>query len=261
MNDTSQNQWNEDNSQVFIDYGRYFVPQREMQIQTITELVPQPDLGKSESFEILELCCGEGLLAEALLIRYPGASYSGLDGSSEMLRRAAARLDLLTSRERKTASRRYQLSAFDLASRDWRAGAPRYQAVVSSLAVHHLDDEQKQALFGDVHAMLNPGGALLIADIIQPSHHLGWELAAAAWDAAVKQRVQQMGNSQGGWGEINPYEFFEREGWNTFRYFDPEDIDKPSPLFDQLKWLEQAGFSVVDVFWMEAGHAIFGGYK
>jgi len=25
------------------------------------------------------------------------------------------------------------------------------------------------------------------------------------------------------------------------RYLDPDDIDKPSPLFDQLKWLEMAG--------------------
>jgi hypothetical protein len=46
-----------------------------------------------------------------------------------------------------------------------------------------------------------------------------------------------------------------------YRYFDPDDIDKPSRLLDQLKWLEQAGFADVDVYWMLAGHAIFGGRK
>jgi tRNA (cmo5U34)-methyltransferase len=40
-----------------------------------------------------------------------------------------------------------------------------------------------------------------------------------------------------------------------------DPVDKMSPLFDQLKWLEQAGFASVDVFWMRAGHAIFGGSK
>jgi tRNA (cmo5U34)-methyltransferase len=30
---------------------------------------------------------------------------------------------------------------------------------------------------------------------------------------------------------------------------------------DQLEWLELAGFSCVDLFWMRAGHAIFGGWK
>jgi len=35
----------------------------------------------------------------------------------------------------------------------------------------------------------------------------------------------------------------------------------PYRVFDQLKWLEEAGFSAVDCFWMRAGHAIYGGYK
>ncbi len=41
----------------------------------------------------------------------------------------------------------------------------------------------------------------------------------------------------------------------------PDPIDKPSRLFEQLIWLEQAGFLDVDVHWMKAGHAIFGGRK
>ena len=42
---------------------------------------------------------------------------------------------------------------------------------------------------------------------------------------------------------------------------DADPIDKPSTLLEQLRWLEAAGFAAVDVFWMEAGHAIFGGVK
>jgi tRNA (cmo5U34)-methyltransferase len=38
-------------------------------------------------------------------------------------------------------------------------------------------------------------------------------------------------------------------------------MDKPSPIFEQLKWLETAGFTAVDVYWMQAGHAIYGGQK
>ena len=46
-----------------------------------------------------------------------------------------------------------------------------------------------------------------------------------------------------------------------YRYFDPEDLDKPSCLLNQLKWLELAGFVDIDVYWMSAGHAIFSGWK
>ncbi len=52
---------------------------------------------------------------------------------------------------------------------------------------------------------------------------------------------------------------FDAERWNYYRYPDP--ADRPSPLFDQLLWLREVGFSAVDCFWMNAGHAIYGGYK
>jgi len=54
-------------------------------------------------------------------------------------------------------------------------------------------------------------------------------------------------------GNTGAFELFKREGWNTFWYLDPDDIDKPSLLFDQLKWLEAAGFVDVDVHWMLPG--------
>ena len=57
--------WGAQNSQTFIDYGRYFVPEREQQIETICVLIPP----RNTPFNILELCCGEGLLARALLDR------------------------------------------------------------------------------------------------------------------------------------------------------------------------------------------------
>jgi hypothetical protein len=33
-------QWEEENSQDFIDYGKYFVPDREIQINCICEVIP-----------------------------------------------------------------------------------------------------------------------------------------------------------------------------------------------------------------------------
>ena len=55
--------WSEANSQQFIDYGCYFVPAREQQIELLCNLVPPAD----GTMQLLELCCGEGVLAEALL--------------------------------------------------------------------------------------------------------------------------------------------------------------------------------------------------
>src|SRR5690242_15375662 len=89
------NGWSEHASQLFIDYGRYFVPDRERQIQTIVDLVPRRD-----SISILELACGEGLLAEQLLEQIPTSSVLGLDVSAEMRKTAAKKLERFGERFR-----------------------------------------------------------------------------------------------------------------------------------------------------------------
>ena len=73
-------------------------------------------------------------------------------------------------------------------------------------------------------------------------------------DAIVIEQSQKID------GNLYAFKFFKKEGWNIFHYLNPKDIDKPSPIWVQLKWLEKAGFRDLDVFWLRAGHAIFGGW-
>ena len=50
----------------------------------------------------------------------------------------------------------------------------------------------------------------------------------------------------------------EGPAWSAVgRFFLWSDI--PNDI--QLRWLEEAGFSSVDCFWMRAGHAVYGGYR
>lgn len=233
--------WQESDSEQFLDYGRYFVPQREYQLQTIADLIPPPD-GPAH---ILELSCGEGLLAEALLNRFPTVTVHGYDISPVMLQQAKARLVAFGER---FAPRR-----FNLAETEWRTAEPTFHAVVSSLTIHHLDGPEKQQLFRDLFAMLLPGGTLVIADLVAPTRTLGTAVAAHAWDEAVRQRSQQLDSNDDALAQ------FEQLKWNLYRY--PEDpavaIDKPSGLLDQLKWVEQVGFTAVDVHWALAGHVLY----
>ena len=234
--------WSEETSRFFINYADYFIPDRLEQIRAISNLIPAPDA----PFQVLELACGAGVLANALLERYPNCTVLGLDRSAEMLRAARQRLAVY--------GERFQAGHFDLAAADWRKPEPVYQAVVSSLAIHHLDDAEKARLYREIYPMLRPGGALLIADILRPAGPLGLKHAADAYDEIVRQ--QCLASDSG----AQAFERFQSEQWNLFRY--PNDpVDKPSTLFDQLKWLEVAGFEQVDVFWMRAGHAVFGGYR
>lgn len=233
--------WSEADSGKFIDYGRYFVPERAGQIETICGVIPASEA----PFTIWELGCGEGLLAEALLTRFPTATVVGWDRSAAMLASAQERNARFGDR--------FRPASFSLAETDWRYANSQLRAVVSSLVIHHLDDRGKAELYEDMAALLEPGGVLVIADVIQPASAAARELAAHSWDELVREQALLLD------GDTAAYEFFVADKWNIYRFPDP--MDTPSTLYDNLTYLRSAGLRGVDVYWMMAGHAIFGGQK
>jgi tRNA (cmo5U34)-methyltransferase len=233
--------WSEDDSAHFIDEGKYFVPEREAQIATICAAIPPLEVAGGAG-QIVELCSGEGLLTRALLERFPEARLHAFDGSPKMLE--------ATRRTAGEHAGRLETHAFDLAARDWRALDFEAHAVVSSLAVHHLDGAGKQALFQDIFAILAPGGAFVLADLVEPARAESQDIAAAAWDEAVKERALQLD------GNLGAFQRFQSENWNYYSDPEPDPVDQPSALFDMLTWLDQAGFAEIDVHYLKAGHAI-----
>jgi tRNA (cmo5U34)-methyltransferase len=240
---TDISRWDEEDSQSFIDYGRYFVPERETQIEIICDLIPAID-GLQH---VVDLCCGEGVLCRAILDHFPTYHVHGLDISPTMLEAAKQALS--------EYGRRFDTQIFDLPDSSWRTFPWPLRAVVSSLAIHHLDDEQKQQLSRNVYAMLAPGGVFIIADLIWPTTQTGINVAGKGWDEATRQRALQLD------GNLSAYEQFHALEWNSFTLAEPDPLDKMTSLYSQLQWLEQAGFANIDVYWMKAGHAIFGGVK
>src|ERR1700681_4882650 len=72
--------WDETDSREFIDSGRFFVPDREEQIATVLDLIPEPGEGL-----LVDLCCGAGLLMAALLERFPRSPFLAMALSRMML--------------------------------------------------------------------------------------------------------------------------------------------------------------------------------
>lgn len=235
--------WSEDDSAAFLDAGDSYVPARELQIATICDAIPP----RSGPIDLVELCCGEGLLSEALLERLPQAHLLALDGSAAMLAAAARRLARYDGR--------VTVTPFDLAAADWRRFPRPPHAVVSSLAIHHLDAAGKQRLYRDMAAALAPGGALVIADLVEAATEEGRRISAAHWDAAVRERSRLR------FGDERALDEFRRRRWNYYDDPDADPDDQPSPLLDQLRWLETAGLERADVHWLRAGHAIFSARK
>lgn len=253
MSDTSHSnsgsdRWTEDDSTAFIEAADVFVPARVEQVAVLRGLIPA---SADDAFTIAELASGDGTLAQALLEAFPQCHYIALDVSEVMREHLMRRLAPF--------GERVEARHFELAAHDWRGMLPTpLRCVVSSLSVHHLTGEEKRVLFADMAARLEPGGALLLADIVEPLSPRIAALYAQQYDDIVREQSLAAGSLAG-------LQRFRDVRWNYFAYdYGRADIvtyDFPSPLSEQLLWLREAGFSSVDCFWLRAGHAIYGGYR
>ncbi len=235
--------WSEGDSHHFIDYGAYFVPERETQIDTICCVIPAPP----DNSLIVDICCGEGLLSAALGKRFRNSEIVALDGSPAMLEATRERL-------RKTGTP-WRTSLMQIEESDWRHFDRPVHAFVSSLAVHHLDGAAKALLFGDLAGELASGGVIVICDLVEARRPEGLKLWERHWDDGVRERSNILD------GTDDMLHFFRNDGWNYYSDPDADPVDKPSGLFEQLKWMEEAGLVDIDLHWLRAGHAIFSGRK
>jgi tRNA (cmo5U34)-methyltransferase len=234
--------WDEDESRAFIEFGRVMVPGREEIESILLDLIPAEP---GEPFEAVEIGTGAGWLSAAVLREFSKAHVLGLDGSPEMLLAAAKLLGQFGDRA--------ELRRFRLEELSWVDGLPRVRVFLSSLVFHHLDGSGKRELFVRLFERLEPGGALLFADLMQPRTRRARSHFATAWEEEIRRRSVEIH------GDARAHEFFVRERWNI--YENPDPMDKPSTLPEQIRWMEEAGFEGVDVFWARAGHALLGGYR
>lgn len=105
--------------------------------------------------QVLELGVGTGETSQRLLAAHPTAHLVGIDASAAMLGAARASLPA----ERVTLS----LGRIEDPLPD-----AHFDLVVSVLAVHHLTDPDKAALFGRVRRVVADGARFVLGDVVVP---------------------------------------------------------------------------------------------
>jgi tRNA (cmo5U34)-methyltransferase len=172
---------------------------------------------------VLDLGAGTGLMSAFVAERHPQARFELLDGSPEMLAEAEQRL----------GDRVAAIHVQDMA--DGLPDGP-FDAVVSALAIHHLEDPDKRVLFTAVHERLRPGGSFVNAEqVAGPTPEL-----TALYDERWASACRELGASA---QEVA--EAFERR-----------KLDRCASVEDQLCWLREAGFATADCYYKDWGLAV-----
>jgi tRNA (cmo5U34)-methyltransferase len=223
----------------FVGDRRKLIPLFDVQEDLTKRLITR---GERQIDRFLDLGAGDGGFAELLFDLYPDAHGVLVDFSDPML--AAARQRLVELEERA------EIVAGDLATPEWRerlSDRGPFDAVVSRLAIHHLPDGRKRALYKECHDLLAPGGLFLNWEHVET---VG--LAEGLFDEYFRERLLQAEQER---DNPRPPEEVLRS------YDDAADGDILCDPETQCAWLREIGFEKVDVYFKLPELAIFGGER
>jgi len=183
----------------------------------------------------LDLGCGNGILSTAILTRYPGVEQTLVDFSEPMLEQARAALPDAT------------VLHGDLSDPAWREGVRGpFDAVVSGVAIHHLPDERKRALYAEIFELLAPGAIFV---------HIEHIASASPW-------LEKL------WNDTLIDAIHASQAGKTREEVATEYVNRPdkednvhTSVEAQCQWLREIGYTDVDVYMRFLELGVFGGRR
>lgn len=218
----------ESEAKEFDDIIIKLIPYYTQMIRALTDAIP---FEKSEKFNVIDLGCGTGTIAKMVAEKFPNSTIVCLDIASKMI--DIARVKLVNHKNTKFITGDFASTSFN----------DKYDVVISSLALHHLEtDADKKHFYKRIYTILNDSGLFFNADVVLASTDYLQRVNMDRWIEYMSKNVSKE--------EI-------LNNWIP-KY---ESEDRPAKLTDQLKWLEDIGFTSVDVLWKYYNFCVYGGTK
>jgi tRNA (cmo5U34)-methyltransferase len=200
-------------SSSYTDLIKKCVPRYDELLSTMF-LYLQPDF---KPLRILDLGCGTGNLTQKILELFPDVQIDVLDLSEDILHECMDRFDNKTN-----------INYLQADFKSMNLPSVNYDLVMSSIAIHHVEDPYKVRLYKDVFQSLKKDGLFIFADQTRGITDEIYFKNIECW----KSEAFKLGSTE--------------ENWNMWMaHQDAHDFH--SPVGWHLENLKNAGFNEVDL--------------
>jgi tRNA (cmo5U34)-methyltransferase len=168
---------------------------------------------------ILDLGCGTGNLTAAILHHFPTAEIHALDISADILSECKNRFKENTN----IIYHQHDFSTLNFPEN-------HFDFIVSSIAIHHVKDDEKRKLYQQILALLKPNGLFEFADQTRGITEEIYQTHITRW----KTEAFKLGSTP--------------ENWDMWMQHQA-DHDHHTPVVWHLEQLKEIGFTNIDVLW------------
>ena len=198
------------------------IPNYKQMVEVLVSILPfRPD----QTFCVIDLGCGTGTISRKIKDAFPNINLTCVDIAKNMLDIASAK------NGSNTILIQADFNTFDFPQ--------KYDAIVSSLALHHLEkDEDKQGFYDRIFEALNDGGIFINIDVVTSDDSLLQQVYLQKWTNFM----------------VNNTSIHEVENkWLPSYYAE----DRPVSLLRHLGMLKETGFSMIDVVYKYYNYAVY----
>ncbi|MFQ5682347.1 MAG: class I SAM-dependent methyltransferase [Candidatus Binatia bacterium] len=231
----------EELSKTYLAEVRGAVPSADTQIEVMLKII---SLWKPRLKTIMDLGCGDGILGQAILDKFPAVQVFFVDFSAPMLEAARTKVQ---------RTRAVNFVKSDFSSPDWRNSFHKmegFDLVVSGFSIHHQPDDRKREIYREIYELLNNGGIFLnLEHVASPTNKVEALFKDYFIDSLCSFHSKR-----------DPH--IKREAVAKEYYNRPDKEENIlAPVDSQCEWLREIGFQDVDCFFKIFELALFGGRK
>lgn len=233
------NNWLDDNKEqinYFLKSNEVILVGRKYHIDILLKLMEYYQ--KRENQQILDFGCGDGIISKIIISKYPNNSFDLLDGSNEMIANLESNFKQPNCR------------IINMDFNKWinEQVENKYDLIFSSMAIHHLDHNEKNLLFSKIHTALKFDGLFVNIDVVKPVSKVVENFHFQMWENSMLEQVNN---------DTSAY----KEHENLPSVYKNKNENKPSTLISQLNMLQEIGFEDVDCHHKDGIFSMYSGVK